>query len=270
MKDGDFLRLEYDAFVKETGQIVDTTHEDIAKEHDIYNERVKYGPIAVIVGSGQVVKGLDQDLLNAEVGNEREIDVPSADAFGERDPKLVEVMPMNKILALPEFRKGDRYPTEGMDIRINNRIGIINRIFAGRVRVDFNNRWAGKTINYKYMVSEIIKKKEEKLLAVIESDFGSSEEFVVDFVKKDEVNITLPDMVKLDSSWPMAKFKLVSDLRNHFDVKVVRFIEEYIKKEEPAAEEKTAEVEEKPAEVEEKAPEETEEKSDGAEEDSSE
>ena len=73
MKDGDFLRLEYDAFVKETGQIVDTTHEDIAKEHDIYNERVKYGPIAVIVGSGQVVKGLDQDLLNAEVDKEREI-----------------------------------------------------------------------------------------------------------------------------------------------------------------------------------------------------
>lgn len=252
MKDGDFLRLEYDAFVKETGQIVDTTHEDIAKEHDIYNERIKYGPIAVIVGSGQVVNGLDQDLLNAEVGKERDVEISSKDAFGEKDPKLVDVMQMNKILTLPEFRKGDRYPSEGMEIRINNRVGIISRIFAGRVRVDFNNRWAGRTINYKYTVSEVIKKKEEKLMAVIESDFGSSEEFVVHFVKKDEVNITLPDMVKLDSSWAMTKFKLVSDLRNHFDVKIVRFIEEYIKKEEEKVEE------EKPVEKKEKAPEETE------------
>ena len=237
MKEGDFIRLDYDAFVKETEQIVDTTHEEVAKENDVYDERVKYEPIAVIVGSGQLIKGLDEKLKDSEVGEEKEVDIPDSKAFGERDPKLVDVMPMNKILSLPEFRKGDKYPVEGMEIMINNRPGIINRIFAGRVRVDFNHRWAGKTIHYKYKITEKIEEREEKLRALIEADFHSADEFVVEFIDDDTVNITLPDMVKLDNSWAMAKFKLVSDLRSHLDLTTIRFIEEYVKKEEEPSEE---------------------------------
>jgi FKBP-type peptidyl-prolyl cis-trans isomerase SlyD len=120
-----------------------------------------------------------------------------------------------------------------MEVHINNRMGIISRIHAGRVRVDFNSRWAGKSINYKYRITEIIDDQEKKLRAVIESDFGRSEEFSVSVVGQDEVEITLPDLVKLDSSWMMAKFKLVSDLRNHLGFRKIRFIEEYVRKDEP-------------------------------------
>lgn len=237
MKEGDFIRLDYDAFVKETDQIVDTTHEEVAKENDIYDERVKYEPIAVIVGSGQVIKGLDEELKKSEVGEEKEVDIPAEEAFGERDPKLVEVMPMNKILSLPEFRKGDKYPVEGMELMINNRPGIISRIFAGRVRIDFNHRWAGKTIHYKFKITSEIDNKEEKLRAIIEADFRTPDEFQIDFKDDETVDITLPDMVKLDNSWAMAKFKLVSDLRSHLGLTTIRFIEEYVKKEEPPEEE---------------------------------
>jgi FKBP-type peptidyl-prolyl cis-trans isomerase 2 len=232
MKDGDFIRLEFDAFVKETEQLVDTTHEEVAKEHEVYNERVKYEPIALVVGSGHVVKGLDKDLLEAEKGKEREVEVPAEEAFGERDPKLVEVFPERKILSLPEFRKGDQYPLDGMEVRINNRIGIIAGKFAGRYRIDFNHRFAGRTIVYKYTVQERLSKKEDKLKAIIESAYANPEEFRFEFKGKDAVDITLPDMVKLDQTWAMAKFKLVSDLRAHLNLSTVRLIEEYVKKEE--------------------------------------
>ncbi len=232
MKDGDFIRLDFNAFVKETGQLVDTTNEEIAKEHDMYNERVKYEPIAVVVGAGTVVKGLDKALLDAEVGKEVKVDVEAEEAFGERDPKQIEVYPMNKILSLPEFRKGDKYPTEGMEIRLSNRVGIINRIFAGRVRVDFNHRWAGRTISYEFTITEVIEDREKKLKAIIETAYANPDEFQVEFKGDDQVDIVLPDMVKLDQNWAMAKFKLVSDLRAHLDLKTIRLIEEYVKKEE--------------------------------------
>lgn len=232
MKDGDFIRLDFDVYVKETDQLIDTTHEEVAKEHEVHSEGAQYKPIPIIIGVGHVVKGLDNDLLNAKIGEDREIEVPPEDAFGPRDPKLVEVMPMNKIISLPEFRKGDRYPQEGMDIRINNRIGIISRIFAGRVRVDFNKRYAGRTVVYKYAVKELIKERDDKIRAVFESSYGGSDEFSFKFISDDEVEIVLPDMVKLDSNWMMAKFKLVSDLRAHMGIKSVRLVEEYVKKEE--------------------------------------
>ncbi|MGA1849056.1 MAG: FKBP-type peptidyl-prolyl cis-trans isomerase, partial [Thermoplasmatota archaeon] len=172
MKDGDFIRLEFDAFVKETEQLVDTTHEEVAKEHDVYNERVTYEPIALVVGSGHVVKGLDRDLLEAEKDKEREVEVTAEEAFGDRDPKLVEVFPERKILSLPEFRKGDQYPVDGMEVRINNRVGIIAGKFAGRYRIDFNHRFAGRTIVYKYKVTDVLDGREDKLRAIIESDYA--------------------------------------------------------------------------------------------------
>ena len=176
--------------------------------------------------------------------------MPPEDAFGPRDPKLVEVMPMNKIISLPEFRKGDRYPQEGMEIRINNRIGVISRIFAGRVRVDFNKRYAGRTVVYKYTVKELIKERDEKIRAVFESSYGGSDEFSFKFISDDEVEILLPDMVKLDSNWMMAKFKLVSDLRAHMGIKSLRLVEEYVKKEEDHDEsEDSSNLEEEPEHV---------------------
>lgn len=242
MKEGDFVKLDFDAFVKETDQLVDTTHEEVAKEHDVYNERAQYTPISAIVGSGSVVKGLDEALKTAKVGEDKEVEVKPEEAFGEKDPMQVEVFPMKKVLSLPEFRKGDKYPMEGMDVRINNRIGYINRIFTGRVWIDFNNRWAGKTIVYKFKIIEALKKKEDKIKALIENAYPAPDEFQFQFKGKDEVEITLPDMVKLDSSWAMAKFRLVSDLRSHLGLKTVKLIEVYVKKEEePAAEEHTHE-----------------------------
>lgn len=243
MKEGDFIKLEFDAFVKETDTLMDTTHEDVAKEHDVYNERANYSPVSVIVGSGHVIKGLDESLKEAEVGKEMEVEVEPKDGYGERDPKLIEVFPMNKILSLPEFRKGDTYPTEGMEVRINNRIGHINRIFAGRVRVDFNNRFAGRTLLYKYKITELIKKKQDKVKALVEAVYPNNEEFEFNFKGKDEVEITLPDVVKLDQNWAMAKFKLVSDLRAHMDLKTIKLVEVYVKKEEKAEEEHSHECE---------------------------
>ncbi|MGA1873121.1 MAG: FKBP-type peptidyl-prolyl cis-trans isomerase [Thermoplasmatota archaeon] len=237
MKDGEFIRLEFDAFVKETEQLVDTTHEEVAKEHDVYNERIKYTPIPIIIGAGNIVKGLDSDLLSAKKDEEREVEITPSEAFGERDPKLVEVFPERKILSLPEFRKGDQYPVEGMEIRINNRIGIIAGRFAGRYRVDFNHRWAGKTLVYKYKITEVISRREDKLKAIIETSYTSPDEFRFEWKGKDGVDITLPDMVKLDQGWTMAKFKLVSDIRAHLNMKTVRLIEEYVKKEEEEKEE---------------------------------
>ncbi|MCU0798912.1 MAG: peptidylprolyl isomerase [Candidatus Thermoplasmatota archaeon] len=232
MMGSDFIKLDFDAFVKDTEILVDTTSEETAKKHDAFNERAKYGPISVVIGSGALVKGLDRSLMEAEVGKEMTVEVLPAEAFGERDPKQIEVFPLNKIMSLPEFRKGDRYPSEGMEIRINNRVGTINRIFAGRVRVDFNNRWSGRTIVYKYKVLEVISEKEGKLKAILEGAYPSSGEFRTEFRSDSELDITLPDIAKLDTSWAMAKFKLISDLRNHLGIKVVRLIEEYVRKDE--------------------------------------
>jgi transcription elongation factor GreA-like protein len=51
-------------------------------------------------------------------------------------------------------------------------------------------------------------------------------------VDGENYDITLPDVCKYDQKWILAKYKVVADLRDNFNAKTIRFIEEYLKKEE--------------------------------------
>jgi hypothetical protein len=116
-----------------------------------------------------------------------------------------------------------------MKIIMNNRVGWISAITAGRVRVDFNNRFAGHNLRYKYKVTSHADKQDKKIEAILEMHYGKVEEFSVKIAKND-VNIKLPDACKYDLGWFQSKYRVVSDLREFAGVNNVQFIEEYVKK----------------------------------------
>ena len=116
MKKGDIIHIDYDAWIVEKNELFDTTKEALAKEKNIYNEKLIYKPLPIIVSAGNVVKGLDDNLLSAEVGKEYSVELKPIDGFGERNPKLVELHSIREILRLPEFRKGDKEPFEFRDV----------------------------------------------------------------------------------------------------------------------------------------------------------
>ncbi len=73
---GDVVLAEFEAWIQETKELFDTTSESVAKENDIYNEKMTYGPQPLIVGKGRLFPGLDESMLKAEVGKEYEIIIP--------------------------------------------------------------------------------------------------------------------------------------------------------------------------------------------------
>jgi len=52
VKKGDFILVEYVGKVKETGEVFDTTQEEVAKEERLYKEGEIYEPKLVVVGEG--------------------------------------------------------------------------------------------------------------------------------------------------------------------------------------------------------------------------
>jgi FKBP-type peptidyl-prolyl cis-trans isomerase 2 len=229
LKKGDIVHIDYEAWLIENDELFDTTKEELAKEKEIYNEKVTYKPIPIIVGAGNVVKGLDENLLKAKVKKDYTIELEPKDGFGERDPKLIETHHIREIMRLPEFKKGDKEPYVGMQITINNKMGWISRITAGRVRVDFNNRYAGHRLKYSYKVTNHADSQEKKIQAILEMHYGKIEGFEIK-AAKNNVNIKLPDTCKYDLGWFQAKYRVVTDLREYANVNNVQFIEEYLKK----------------------------------------
>ncbi len=58
---GDFIRINYTGRL-EDGTVFDTTYEEVAKEHGIYDENARYESYVIVVGKGHVVEGLDEDI----------------------------------------------------------------------------------------------------------------------------------------------------------------------------------------------------------------
>ena len=233
IKAGDIVLTDFDGWIQDSNELFDTTSESLAKEHDIFNEKMIYGPQPLIVGKGRLFPGLDESLLKAEVGKEYEIVVSPDKGAGPRDPKLVELH------ALREFLKQEIEPRVGLEVTVKNRPAIITAVTAGRVRVDFNNRLAGRTLKYKYKVVEKPSKPVEIVKLLLKMAYGTSDGFDVEHHGKN-FNIKLSDSCKYDQRWMLAKYRLVTDLREVAGAETISFIEEYEKPKKEEAEKKEA------------------------------
>ncbi|MDI6856052.1 MAG: peptidylprolyl isomerase [Candidatus Thermoplasmatota archaeon] len=225
MRKGDIVYLEYDMWLKENNRLVETTNEELAKAENIWHEKKRYGAIPVVVGAGEVVKGIDEVLANAELGKDYELELLPAQAYGEREARLVE------IFSIHEFKRQKLEPKVGMEVSIKGKVGLVTAVTAGRVRVDFNHKYAGKTIKYRY---KIIKKAEtelEKAQALIEAYYGNAKDFDISISESKDATIKLPDVCKYDTHWLVTKYKIISALREFVGLTKISFIEEYIKKE---------------------------------------
>ena len=239
IKAGDVVLAEFEGWIQDSNELFDTTSEALAKEKDIYNEKMVYGPQPLIVGKGRLFPGLDESMLKAEVGKEYELTLTSDKAAGPRDPKLVELHPVR------EFLKQEIEPRVGLEVTAKGKQAIITAVTAGRVRLDFNNRLAGRTLRYKYKIVEKPSKPVDIVKLLLKMSYGTPEGFEIEHHGKD-FKIKLADACKFDQRWFIAKARLVTDLRDVVGAETVSFVEEYEKpkKEEPKEEPK-AEKEEK-------------------------
>src|SRR5437667_10815667 len=245
---GDIVWIEYDAWtVNPNGTLTlfDTTHDEIAEKEGKLDEKKVYMEVPVVIGRARLFEGLEAALVGAKVGETIEVLIPPEKGAGVRDPRLVELRTER------EFLRQEISPEVGMEVSISGEHGVVTAVSAGRVRVDFNNPLAGKTFKYVVQATRKAQSPEERVRAVIDMDYGLADQFKID-LKGGSAEIHLPDVCKTDEKWFVSKFRVVADLRELSDLKTIRFVEEYEKKEakaEPATSVKAEApaTEEKPA-----------------------
>lgn len=227
IKEGDFIRLNYTGKVQETGEIFDTTSEETAEEAGLVTENKAFGPIPIAVGVGHVLKGLDKGLVGMEEGEKKTIEVSPEEGFGARDPKLTQLIPMR------EFNKQNMKPHVGMNITLEGHTGKIRSISGGRVTVDFNHEFAGKTLIYDVEVEKIIEDDLEKVYGIIELQYPNKNIKPEDHEVKLEdgkVIIYLNEMAKFDNQITYAKFRIARDIWDNMGIDRVEFVDVFEKK----------------------------------------
>lgn len=209
---GDFIYIEMTGKVEETDEVFETTEEETAKEAGVFNEERVYGPRLVIVGDGFVLRGLDDKLPGTKFDEEVEIEIPSSEAFGERNADLVQMIPY-RIL-----RSKGINPYVGAELEIDGRPAIVRSIGAGRVQIDYNHPLAGRNIIYKLKVIEHITEDKKKFAALINRRFVKVEptEFKLRKTKK-KLRIGIPDQIFFGENIQIAKRGVALDILRYFE-----------------------------------------------------
>lgn len=218
---GDFVLMEMTGKAEETGEVFDTTNEEVAREKGIHREGNTYGPRLVVVGEGWVLRGLDARLRGTKPNEQTAIEVPPAEAFGERDPSQVQLIPF-RIL-----RSKGINPVPGAELEIDGRQAIIRSVGAGRVQVDYNHPLAGRKIIYDVKVTEIIEEEKAKVKALIGRRFtGIDAEKFGQKMGKKKMAVTIPDEIFFGENIQIAKRGLAMDILKFFpELEDVEFLE---------------------------------------------
>lgn len=152
VENGDVVTVNY-AGKFENGEVFDTTREDIAREHRIYSGEREYEPLEVKVSAGQVIDGFDKALVGMRQGEEKEVEIPPEEAYGERKMVLIRTIP------LQVFTQNKITPEPGMKIGTEDGVATITKVEGESVEVDFNHPLAGKKLIFEIKVEEIQKVK---------------------------------------------------------------------------------------------------------------
>ncbi len=185
IKEKDFVELEYTGKIKESDIVFDTTNVDKAKAAGIHNTKVQYKPMVICVGHGHVLKGIDKALVGKELNKEYTIEICPEEGFGKKRADLLQ------LIATPKFRKHGITPFPGLQVNIDNSIGIIKTVTGGRTLVDFNHPCAGKDLVYTVTATRFVTDTKEKVTAVATMLLGN--QLIQDVDVKDRmVGLTIP------------------------------------------------------------------------------
>ncbi|WP_029520664.1 MULTISPECIES: peptidylprolyl isomerase [unclassified Persephonella] len=124
---------------KETGEVLDSSQE--------------YGqPLTVLFGAQNIIPGLENRMEGMEAGEKRTIEVPAAEAYGEKNPELIQKVPREYFQGI-ELEKGMPLQAQTPDGQIINMIVV--DFDDNEVTVDMNHPLAGKDLVFEVEVVNV-------------------------------------------------------------------------------------------------------------------
>jgi len=200
----DFVEVEFTARVKD-GEVFDSNmKEELVKLHHGHDHPVETEPFTFCIGEGMFMPAIEEFLVGKpETPAAYEIELSPEKAFGKRDPKLIQRMPL-KI-----FKDQNINPLPGFAFNFDGRIGKVIASSGGRVIVDFNNPVAGKDVVYTVKVLKKVTDIKEKAKALIKFLFRQNFKFEI---KDKKIILEIPKQLSQFAAVFKDKFKDMLDL----------------------------------------------------------
>ena len=138
-KSGDTVRIHY------TGSLTDGTPFDSSEGRD---------PLEFTIGSGQIIPGLEREILGMKVGDKKTVTAVADEAYGQHNPEAMQEVPRANIPPEIELKVGNRLQAvtqDGRQISV-----VIAAVTDETVTMDANHPLAGKDLVFDVELVEIV------------------------------------------------------------------------------------------------------------------
>ncbi len=127
--------------------------------HDPLESSTDDEPLAILIGHGNIIPGLETAMQGHEAGDKFQADVGAADAYGERQDNLTQRVPKK------HFKEKRLAP--GMQVLLQTNHGpravTIQKVGMSVVDVDLNHPMAGKDLHFDIEIVEVREATAEEL-----------------------------------------------------------------------------------------------------------
>lgn len=111
-------------------------------------------PLEFTVGAGQMIRGFDAAMPGMTTGEKKTINIPAADAYGEKDPNAIIEFPRENVPA-------DMKLEPGMQLTLSNQEGqpfpvVVTEIKEDVIVLDANHFLAGQDLVFDIELVEIV------------------------------------------------------------------------------------------------------------------
>ncbi len=139
VKNGDLVKVHY------TGKLLNG---------ESFDSSVGREPLEFTVGAGMMIKGFDAAMPGMEVGDKKTVNIPAADAYGEKDPSAIIEFPKQNVPA-------DMKLEPGMQLTLSNQEGqpfpvVVTEIKDDVVILDANHFLAGEELIFDIELVEVV------------------------------------------------------------------------------------------------------------------
>jgi peptidylprolyl isomerase len=139
-KNGDTVRIHY------IGKLTDGTE---------FGSSAGQPPLEFVIGSGQVLSGLEKQIDGMELGSSQTLTVPAEEAYGEHDPSKVQVVPRSAVTAGVDVQPGQQLQATTRDG--GTLAFVVTNVDDQKITVDANHPLAGRDLVFDVQLVDIVR-----------------------------------------------------------------------------------------------------------------
>lgn len=211
--------VDYTARLKDSGKVIESTRPYNAP----LDSKIKHKPKLVTVGdpAHPVFRGFDAALAGAQIDVPQDVEVAPQDAYGEVNRAQIRMFTLRKLgESVDKVSIGDTLTVDGKQ-------GVVKFVGSGRVRIDFNHKYAGKTILYDFVVTKKLESSTDIIKALLD-DAGFVEDEESFRVVDNFLSVYVPNKLFRNKETLNKKFLLQMEIFQFVpDLEGIEFIDLY-------------------------------------------